>query len=92
MRLWERVLVSLELDLPAGTFNECLRGTVAVGVEGGALMVVVANRRVKEVLERRLQERIEAALRDAVQEVVGIQAGGGGRLKVDRVEWRVRKS
>ena len=96
VRVWEGVLESLRLELPGGTFVECLRGTVALGVEGGALVVVVANARVKEVLERRLQERVEAALRGVVQEVVagitGVQAGGGGRLKVDRVEWRVRET
>ena len=100
MWLWERVLGSLELELPNGRFRECLRSTVAVGYEAGTLVVEVASVRAKELLEMRLQERVGAALREAVMELVhevvhgvpGVQEGGGGGLIVGRVEWRVRKS
>ena len=70
-----------------GTFHEHLRGTVAVGCEGGALIVQTPNAPALEVLQVRLQPKVDNVLR----EVLRIHTAGSAGLEVNRVEWRVNK-
>ncbi len=62
VRLWERVLGELQLELTRATFDTWLRPTRAVGREEGVLVVQVASVYAREWLESRLQGMVERAL------------------------------
>ena len=62
VRLWERVLGELQLELTRATFDTWLRPTRGVGREEGVLMVRVASVYAREWLESRLQGVVERAL------------------------------
>jgi hypothetical protein len=70
---WNLTLTKLKEQVPASTFATWIKDTVLVHLEKHRAVVLVANRMVREWLERRLYWGIVRALRDVLQYDVDLQ-------------------
>jgi phage replication O-like protein O len=70
---WNKALQILKEQVPASTFATWIKDTVLVHLEKNRAVVLVANRIVREWLERRLYWGIVRALRNVVHQDVEVQ-------------------
>jgi hypothetical protein len=73
LHTWNKTLQILKEQVPASTYATWIKDTVLLQVEKNRAVVLVANRIVREWLERRLYWEIVRALRDVLHQEVAVQ-------------------